>query len=377
MHVEPTPELMLRPSGSAPITMTCAPARRSKSGANREAAPCAQSTTTRSPASGAAALPWRSRTVPRRYSRYRSLASVASVTRPKPAAGAPTGPWFPEGARRSSASRSSISDSTASGSLTPPLAKILIPLSGAGLWLADSTTPNTAPVAAVRCATAGVGMTPRRTASTPLAARPATTAASRNSPDARGSRPTTAKGRSRCCRSGASAAAAAGARTQAAAAATSMASPAVSSRPAAPLMPSVPNSWPITRQYPPRRGDRWRSALGVLGSLAGLLQAGLLALGDTRVPGQEARPLQRRPAFRVDQRQRPGDAEPQGACLAADTAAVDAGDDIKLVLSTERHQRLTNQLLVHLVREIHVEGPVVDLPLAGAGLDPHPGDGLL
>src|SRR5215469_3009016 len=46
-------------------------------------------------------------------------------------------------------------------------------------------------------------------------------------------------------------------------------------------------------------------------------------------------------------------------------------------LSAERHEWLADQLLVHLVREIHVEGPVVDLPLARSGLNPDPGDGLL
>ena len=44
----------------------------------------------------------------------------------------------------------SIASSTASGSLTPPRAKNLIPLSGAGLWLADSMTPRSAPRSAVR-----------------------------------------------------------------------------------------------------------------------------------------------------------------------------------------------------------------------------------
>src|SRR2546429_381203 len=50
--VEPQPSLMFRPSGSSPIVMTSAPARRSACGAIRYAAPCAQSATTRSPASG-------------------------------------------------------------------------------------------------------------------------------------------------------------------------------------------------------------------------------------------------------------------------------------------------------------------------------------
>ena len=49
--------------------------------------------------------------------------------------------WPPCGA----VSMSSISSSAASGSLKPPRAKNLIPLSGAGLWLAESMTPSSAP----------------------------------------------------------------------------------------------------------------------------------------------------------------------------------------------------------------------------------------
>src|SRR5262249_13410559 len=240
-----------------------------------------------------------------------------SVTRPKPSRGTPIGPWFPDGARRASASRASISNSTASGSLTPPLAKILIPLSGAGLWLADSITPNSAPMAAVRCATPGVGMTPSRTTSTPDPARPATTAASRNSPDARGSRPITASGR----RPSACAVPKAPMLSIAPAAATdrSMANRAVRSRPATPRTPSVPNSRakpftpgvsaPAALACP---GPRLIGlALGVLRRLAGLLQPVLLALLDPGVAGQEAGPLEHRAVLRVDQDQRPGDAQPQ------------------------------------------------------------------
>ena len=51
--VDPQPALMFSPSGSAPMAITLAPAIWSRRGANAEAAPCAQSTTTVSPASGA------------------------------------------------------------------------------------------------------------------------------------------------------------------------------------------------------------------------------------------------------------------------------------------------------------------------------------
>ena len=101
-----------------------------------------------------------------------------------------------------------MASSVASGSLTPPGPKNLIPLSAAGLWLAEMTTPKDAFSAPVRKATPGVGMTPSLSTSTPALASPATTAASRNSPEARGSRPTTATGRAPCPASPSTAAAA-------------------------------------------------------------------------------------------------------------------------------------------------------------------------
>ena len=65
--------------------------------------------------------------------------------------------------------------------------KNLIPLSGMALWEADSMTPRSARRALVKYATAGVGRTPTSMTSTPALARPADTAACRNSPLARGS----------------------------------------------------------------------------------------------------------------------------------------------------------------------------------------------
>ena len=67
IQVEPTPSLMFSPSGSVPIGITSAPARLSSRGASSYAAPCAQSTTTRSPASGAPPSP--DGTVDSRWSR--------------------------------------------------------------------------------------------------------------------------------------------------------------------------------------------------------------------------------------------------------------------------------------------------------------------
>ncbi len=83
----------------------------------------------------------------------------------------------------------------------------------------------------------GVGSTPTSRTSTPALARPATTAASRNSPDARGSRPTTAVGR---CPSNVPASAS----TCAAATERPRAISAVRSALATPRTPSVPKSRP-------------------------------------------------------------------------------------------------------------------------------------
>ena len=56
-------------------------------------------------------------------------------------------------------------------------------------------TPRSMSCVAVRWAIAGVGRMPTRVTSTPEEARPALMAWSRNSPDARVSRPTMARGR--------------------------------------------------------------------------------------------------------------------------------------------------------------------------------------
>src|SRR5215471_1757289 len=215
-------------------------------------------------------------------------------------------------------------------------------------------------------------MTPSRRTSTPELASPATTAASRKSPDARESRPITATGRpgrsgpsGRCADSGAS--------TGTAATARSRASRAVRSRPATPRTPSVPKIRPISGLS----GTSGRLALGVLRCLAGLLKAVLLPLLDPRVSGEEARLLQRRAILRVHEDQRAGHAQPQRAGLPGHAAAGDPRDHVETALGAERHEGLIDELLVHLVREVGVERPAVDGPLSGARHDPHPGNGLL
>ena len=130
----------------------------------------------------------------------------------------------------------SICISISSGSLCPPAAKSLMPLSGIGLCEAESITPRSALASAVRNATAGVGSTPTRTTLAPALVSPATTAASSISPLARVSRPTTASGG--WLRS-------VSASVCAAATASASANSGVRSAFARPRTPSVPNNRPI------------------------------------------------------------------------------------------------------------------------------------
>src|SRR5262249_24508925 len=71
------------------------------------------------------------------------------------------------------------------------------------------------------------------------------------------------------------------------------------------------------------------------------------------------------------------DPEAQRPGLPGHAAATDPGDHVELALGAERHQRFADELLVHLVREEHLQRPVVDPPLAGARSDPDAGDRLL
>src|SRR5580700_5581501 len=226
-------------------------------------------------------------------------------------------------------------------------------------------------------------MTPSRRTSTPELASPATTAASRNSPEARGSRPTTAT--RRAWSRPEAVAARMSCSIPAAAVARSMASWPVRSSPATPRTPSVPKSRPMERSpvvgvplSPEMLTPRFPVlALGVLRCLPGLLQPILLALLDPRVAGQEAGPLQGRAVLRIHHRERARDPQPQRTCLPGDSAPGDPRDHVELPLGAQGHQRLADELLVHLVGEELLQRPVVDLPLAGARRDADPCDGLL
>ena len=59
--------------------------------------------------------------------------------------------------------------------------------------------------------------------------------------------------------------------------------------------------------------------------------------------------------------------EAQRTGLAGDAAAGQRGDDVVLAVLLQGHERLADELLVHLVREVVLEGAAVELELAGSG----------
>src|SRR3712207_3177024 len=120
------------------------------------------------------------------------------------------------------------------------------------------------------------------------------------------------------------------------------------------------------------------SALRELRSLAGLLEAGLLALLDPGVAAEEARLLEARSVvLEVDLVQRTRDSEAQRTGLARGAAAGDAGDHVVAAEQVEHLERVVDELLVELVREVVLERAAVHGEAAAAGDDAHAGDGLL
>src|SRR4051812_34653282 len=203
---------------------------------------------------------------------------------------------------------------------------------------------------------AGVGRTPASRASPPAAATPAASALSSIGPDSRVSRTTSRRGRTA---PDAERAWSTTARPRASA------SSAVSSSPATPRTPSVPNR---------RRGMARALTLGELRPLAGLLQAGLLALLHPRVAGEEAAALELAPQVGVGLEQRPGDAVAQGAGLGGHAAAVDAGDDVHPGLVPHGLERLADRALQRGPGEVVRERAVAPLALrAGEGELARPG----
>src|SRR4051794_2152752 len=217
-----------------------------------------------------------------------------------------------------------------------------------------------------RTGAAGGGSTPASRASPPAGATPAASALSSIGPGSRVSRTTSSRGRR--------APEAARARSTTAPPRAS-ASSAVSSSPATPRTPSVPNR---------RRGMARALTLGELRPLAGLLQAGLLALLHPRVAGEEAAALELAAQVGVGLEQRPGDAVAQGAGLGGHAAAVDAGDDVHPGLVPHGLERLADGPLQRGAGEVVGQRAVAPLALgtgqgevAVAGLEVDAGHGAL
>src|SRR4051794_715676 len=190
--------------------------------------------------------------------------------------------------------------------------------------------------------------------SSSVAARPSDSAASSISPDSRVSR------MMRTCGAWSERSSSVAARP------SDSASSAVRTSPATPRMPSVPKSLRLNEL-----------ALGELRPLAGLLQAGLLALLDTRVAGQEAAALELATQVGVSVDERARDAVAQGAGLGADAAAVQAGHDVHLLVVADGLERLADLALQRVAREEDVELLAVDRVDAGARPEDHAGDGGL
>src|SRR5262245_40757366 len=228
-----------------------------------------------------------------------------------------------------------------------------MPLSGKGLCDADTMAAG-APSRADHHATSGVGATPSSATSAPSDARPALSAASSSGPERRVSRPTAKRSPPS---------------TRAAARPSARASSGVSSALATPRTPSVPNfSMGVSAPG---------STLGVLGSLAGLLQPVLLGLLLTLVTREEPGPLERGAHLRVDLHQRPGDPQAKRPGLAGHAAAVQGPIDVVRLVRAGQAQRLREDHLVRLGREVGGDVAAVDGDGAGAGTDPDPGDGAL
>src|SRR6185503_20152828 len=335
--VEPTPRLMLRPSGWAPIIVSRSwPSARSTGPATGVAAPLAQSRISR----GERAERWPK--PPTSQSAYRSLASSSRSQRPPPGSG-------PSRA-------ASIATSWRSDNFLPSPPRNLMPLSRYGLWEAEMTQPRSASSIEASTATPGVGMTPASSATPPAATMPSTRAASSIGPLSRVSRPITIR--------------APGPATRAAAAPSDRAVSAVRSTPATPRTPSVPNSLRTASM-----GNRL--ALRELRPLASLLQARLLPLHHARVAGQEPGPLEVGAEVLVSLDQRPGDAVAHGARLAGDAAAVDPGTDVPGALRAADAQRGGGDRLQDLARKVRGQRLAIDHGLAGARRQDHPGDRVL
>src|SRR3954447_882156 len=213
-----------------------------------------------------------------------------------------------------------------------------MPLSAYGLWEALSTTARSRPWRVMSSGAAGVGRIPPVSAAPPASAMPAATAASSISPDSRGSRMMSTRGWDTPIR-------------WVAARASASARSALRKSPTGPRTPSVPNS---------RLATTPTLTLRELRPLAGLLEAGLLALLGPRVAGQEAAALELAAQVRVGHDQRARDPMPQRAGLGRDAAAVQPGMHVHARLVAHRLERLADVALQGLGGEEVLERGAVD-----------------
>src|SRR3954462_11871900 len=127
----------------------------------------------------------------------------------------------------------------------------------------------------------------------------------------------------------------------------------------------------------PNRSRPRALALGELRPLAGLLEAGLLALLHARVAREEAAALELRAEVGIGVDERAGDPVAQRAGLGRDAAAVDLRHHVHPVLVADGLERLADVALKREAREVLLERAPVDRVGARARTEDHAGDGGL
>src|SRR3954464_1272245 len=118
-------------------------------------------------------------------------------------------------------------------------------------------------------------------------------------------------------------------------------------------------------------------ALRELEASAGFLLAVLFPLDDTRVAGEEALALQRRPQIRLVIGERLGEAVTHRPRLAGEPAAGDRDGEIVLPMALRDCERLLQDHAQHGPGKIDLDGLRVDDDLARTRPDPDAGDRVL
>ena len=123
-------------------------------------------------------------------------------------------------------------------------------------------------------------------------------------------------------------------------------------------------------------GDN-RLSLGELGCTACALEAVFLSFLHSGVSGKETCLLEGGTESLVVLKKSTSDAVADSACLAGDSAAADAANDVKLIGGAGKSERLTDDELESLKAEIIVYISAIDGDLAGAGINADSGNGAL